>query len=259
MAVDEITRYICLFHDAKRAHAVVSALEASGVAPGSVTTLDGNNEARSDKASLTELGVPERDVRHLQDGLQQGGVVVSLLAPESRSDEIERIFHKFSAAKIDETDLQSAEPVAAALATAPLATKPAATEDVGNMVIPVAEETLVVGKREVERGGVRVFRRTVEEPVSESVSLHDERVVLEHRSVDRPATDADVRAGSQEFELIETTEVPVVEKTSRVVEEVRVGKVESDRTEVIRDSVRHTEVDVESIDGKETLPENFRK
>ena len=37
-------------------------------------------------------------------------------------------------------------------------------------------------------------------------------------------------------------------KTARVVEEVHVGKEESDRVETVRDSVRHTEVEVEQLD-----------
>ena len=40
-------------------------------------------------------------------------------------------------------------------------------------------------------------------------------------------------------------EEAVVGKRSRVVEEIRVGKEASDRTEQISDTVRHTEVDVE--------------
>ena len=38
-------------------------------------------------------------------------------------------------------------------------------------------------------------------------------------------------------------------KTSRVVEEVRVGKQGSERTEEVRDTVRRTEVDVENVTG----------
>ena len=117
-------------------------------------------------------------------------------------------------------------------------------------VIPIAQEQLVVGKREVDRGGVRVYRRTVEEPVSDTVDLHSERVALEYREVNRPATEADINAGAQEIDLVETSEVPVVQKVARVVEEVHVGKVASDRTEVINDSVRHTEVEVEQIDSR---------
>ena len=40
----------------------------------------------------------------------------------------------------------------------------------------------------------------------------------------------------------------MVGKSARVVEEVVVGKRETERTEHIQDSVRHTEVEVEEID-----------
>jgi uncharacterized protein (TIGR02271 family) len=165
------------------------------------------------------------------------------MAPEDRSSAIEAIFHRYSADKIDETEAETAP-----YAAAPVMAQPVGREVTGEAVIPVAEEALVVGKREVDRGGVRVFRRTVAEPVSEAVNLREERVVVDRRPVDRAVTDADLRAGTQEIELVETAEVPVVQKVARVVEEVRVGKVESDRTEVIEDSVRHTEVAVEEVD-----------
>ena len=116
----------------------------------------------------------------------------------------------------------------------------------GEQVIPVVEEELVVGKRQVERGGVRVFSRVVSEPVSESVSLHDERVVVDRRPVNRAATEADfTEAGPIEVRAM--GEEAVVGKTSRVVEEVLVGKTGNDRTETVEDSVRRTEVDVEPV------------
>ena len=240
---DAVTRFVCLFHQPEHARAAVQALRSAGIGGDGVQTL-GDEEASSTGMGiedLTALGVPERDNQHLQEGLRRGGVIVSLQAPDDRSAEIERIFHKYSADKIDETDFQGAP---AAYAAEPTGTR---VED--GTVIPVAEESLVVGKREVDRGGVRVLRRTVEEPVQETVNLHEEHVVLERRPVDRAVTDADLRAGNQDIELVETAEVPVVQKVARVVEEVRVGKVESDRTEVVQDSVRHTEVDVEQVDG----------
>lgn len=39
--------------------------------------------------------------------------------------------------------------------------------------IPVVEEQLNVGKREVQRGGVRIFTRTTERPVEENVTLRE--------------------------------------------------------------------------------------
>jgi uncharacterized protein (TIGR02271 family) len=114
--------------------------------------------------------------------------------------------------------------------------------------IPVVQEELKVGKREVERGGVRVFSRIVETPVNESVSLREEHVNVERRPVNQPISAADVAAfKEQSIELRETAEEAVVQKTARVVEEVVVGKEVSQRQETINDTVRHTEVQVEQL------------
>lgn len=49
-----------------------------------------------------------------------------------------------------------------------------------------------VGKRQVERGGVRVHRRVSETPVEEQVTLREERAVVDRKPVDRPATGAEL-------------------------------------------------------------------
>ena len=64
----------------------------------------------------------------------------------------------------------------------------------------------------------------------------------------RPATAADLNAFQEgQIELTEHAEVPVVSKTANVVEEISVGKAVTEREEVIRDTVRSTEVDVENL------------
>ena len=115
--------------------------------------------------------------------------------------------------------------------------------------IPVIEEELKVGKRMVQRGGVRVFRRVREIPVNEQVQLREEHVNVERRPVDRPASEADFAGikDNQAIELRETAEEAVVSKTARVVEEVIVGKEVTERTEQIKDTVRHTDVEVEQL------------
>jgi stress response protein YsnF len=113
-------------------------------------------------------------------------------------------------------------------------------------VLPVVREDLEVGKREVDLGTVRVFSRTETRPVEEQVQLHEERAEIERRAVDRPATEADLKAfegGS--IEIHETAERAVVSKTARVVEEVVVGTEASTRTETISDQVRNTVVEVD--------------
>jgi uncharacterized protein (TIGR02271 family) len=114
--------------------------------------------------------------------------------------------------------------------------------------IPIVEEELQVGKRAVQRGGVRVYQRMTEKPVQESVQLREEHVNVERHPVDQPATEADMAALKEgTVELRETAEEPVVSKTARVVEEVVVGKEATERTENISDTVRRTEVDVEQL------------
>ncbi len=112
--------------------------------------------------------------------------------------------------------------------------------------IPIIEENLEVGKREVLTGGVRLKSRIVERPVEESVRLREENVTVERTPVDRVATSADLFEGKV-IEMTETAEVPVVAKEARVVEEVSLGKDVSERTETISDTVRKTEVDVEDL------------
>ncbi|HEX8557871.1 MAG TPA: YsnF/AvaK domain-containing protein [Pyrinomonadaceae bacterium] len=116
--------------------------------------------------------------------------------------------------------------------------------------IPVIQEELNVGKREVEGGGVRVRTRVVERPVEEAVRLREERVNVERRPVNRPVTEADLNAFREgQFELRERSEEAVVGKTARVVEEVAINKEVGERTETVRDTVRSTDVDVEETRG----------
>jgi uncharacterized protein (TIGR02271 family) len=120
----------------------------------------------------------------------------------------------------------------------------------GKAAIPVVQEEVRVGKRQIERGGVRVFSRLVETPVNETVSLREEHVSVERRPVDQPINPADVAAlKDQTIELRETAEEAVVQKSARVVEEVVVGKEVSQRQENIQDTVRHTEVEVQPLQG----------
>jgi len=119
-----------------------------------------------------------------------------------------------------------------------------------NQAIQVIEENLQVGKREVETGGVRVRSRIVERPVEEHLRLREERINIQRNPVNRPVSDADLnnfREGT--IEMTEHAEVPVVNKEARVVEEITLGKEVTEREEVISDTVRKTEVDVDNLSG----------
>lgn len=114
----------------------------------------------------------------------------------------------------------------------------------------VIEENLQVGKRVEQTGGVRLRSRIVEKPVEASVRLREEHVTVQRTPVNRPATEADFKTFKEgDIEVTESAERAVVAKEAHVVEEVSLGKEVTEREQVIRETVRNTEVDIEQIPG----------
>lgn len=125
--------------------------------------------------------------------------------------------------------------------------------------VDVVEEHLEVGKRKVETGGARISSRIVERPAEERINLREEHVNVNRERVDRPADSADLKNfKNQTIEEHETSEVPVVNKEARVVEEVSLDKDVENREEVIRDKVRKTEVDVDRLKGDDRYKDSNR-
>lgn len=114
-------------------------------------------------------------------------------------------------------------------------------------VIPIVEERLRVGKRQVNAGRVRVRSYVIETPVEEQVSLRQESVHVERRPADRAVgSDTDENLFRERvIEAEERSEEAVASKEARVTEELVIRKEVEDRTETVRDTVRRTEVDVE--------------
>jgi uncharacterized protein (TIGR02271 family) len=119
----------------------------------------------------------------------------------------------------------------------------------GEQVIPIVEEQVRVGKREVERGRVRVRSYVVETPVTEQVTLREEHVEVQRRAVDRPLTAADDAFREQVIEATETREEAVVSKEARVVEELTIRKDAAEHIETVQDTVRRTEVEIDDTTG----------
>jgi uncharacterized protein (TIGR02271 family) len=129
-------------------------------------------------------------------------------------------------------------------------TPTAATDATSAQVI---EESLQVGKRTEQTGGVRLRSRIVEKPVEASVRLREEHVTVQRTPVNRVATEADFTAFKEgDVTLTESAERAVVAKEAHVVEEVSLGKEVTEREQVIHDTVRNTEVDVEQIPSTTT-------
>ena len=216
-----------------------------------------------------------------QNTLAKGGYLLSVDAAEAHLDTIEEILNRHNPVNVTSDDTTTygntttgvgayasptATPAVGAVTAAGLGSdaglRGTGTTDVttGTGSIPVLEEDLQVGKRRVLRGGVRVFSRVVETPVEESIGLREEHVQVNRQTVNRPATEADFASGrNQAIEVEQYGEEAVVAKQARVVEEVNVGKEVTDRTETVKDSLRHTEVEVEQIPGEKTKIKHDRK
>ncbi len=155
-------------------------------------------------------------------------------------------------------DSERTEEGAAAEEAAPARPRRAAAEEneeEGEEVIPLAEEELQVGKRTVNRGTTRIRRYVVENPVEQSVSLRDERVILEKRRPVRDDATGDTFT-EKTIEVTETSEVPVTEKVARLKEEVVVRREAAERKETVRDTVRSDQIAVE--DASEEAPARRR-
>jgi uncharacterized protein (TIGR02271 family) len=202
--------------------------------------------------ALTDMGVPEDDARHYEDQVRQGKILVTVRADnDNEADRASEIMLVQGAVDVEgRSRNESAEATSEYRAQ-----RSGDTVDVSDFerrefrthdtaTFPVTEEQMVVGKRAVEGGRVRVYGRVSEKPVEQSVRLRDERINVERRAVDRPVTDAD-RNAEVMIEVTEMREEPVVGKQERVVEEIVVGKTAEERTETVRDKVRRKDVEVE--------------
>jgi uncharacterized protein (TIGR02271 family) len=206
--------------------------------------------------ALIGWGIPEETVKRYEQGIKDGGI---LMAVKPRTDEDAQHF----TSRWPNTTQAAGAPEAAT--AAPMAATTTAAAPIGRTAgvesgttIPVIEEQLEVGKREVETGTVHVTSHMVETPVSEQVTLREEHANIERRPVERPATEADLAAFKDEvIEVRQTAEKAVVSKTARVVEEVVVGKTATTSTQQVSDTVRRTVVDVER-DGQHASALDFR-
>lgn len=111
--------------------------------------------------------------------------------------------------------------------------------------IPVVDETLSIGKREIGRGSVRVRSYIVEEPVSQPVRLREEHVSVERRPVNQPVENAGDLLRERTIEMSETAEEAVIAKDAVVREEVSLKKTVTEKNADITDKVRRTKIAVE--------------
>lgn len=110
--------------------------------------------------------------------------------------------------------------------------------------IPLAEERLKVGKREVEAGGVRLRKIVRTETVNQPVELKREEVVIERVPGQRAASSGQSFSGEDVFIPLRREEA-VVQKEAVVREEVRVRKTAETERQNIAEQVRKEDVEIQ--------------
>ena len=110
-------------------------------------------------------------------------------------------------------------------------------------------EELNVGTRKVVTGSVRVTSGVSEVPVEQTVTLREERVEAERKPASRALSPEEAEAAfkGRTVEALGTREEAEVSKVARVVGEVSLAKRTEEREEMVRGTVRRTEVEVEEI------------
>lgn len=220
---------------------------------------------------LNECGVPDDDARLFNLAVQRGHTLLMIgEIDDDRADTAAEILDRHGAIDLEDIApmLGQAETAGASGGGAPpmpggpmrsgtgqktgQAANQATGQPTGQKEIreAVVEEQLRVGKREVGRGGVRVFSRMSEQPVHEQVRLREEEIHVERHPVDRPATADDLKVGQGQVEVRATAEEAVVQKEPHVVEEIIVSKEQRERTEEIRDTLKRKDVEVQEIPGQ---------
>ena len=180
------------------------------------------------------FGSDSDDSRHHTDAAKAGTVVTVHATSMEEAERAANILDDHGTVNVNERMGMSNDPTAER------------TSADGNQTIDVIEEELNVGKRDVKTGGVRVRSRIVEKPVEETLRLRTEHVHVARNPVNRPATEAEIgNLKDSDIEVTEHAESAVVSKEARVVEEITIDKEVEEHDEVISDTVRSTEVDVE--------------
>lgn len=258
-------RIVAAFENPDRARAAREALIQAGIDNVNIELLEKRSDLDS-WATIKRYAVPDEDAHLYAEGLGRGHSILVISSAAGEHERVMQVLSRFNPIDIDDHAAQWRNSGWSGVhsgkaawdvhrQTATPSTTTAARPTTQEQVIPVYEEQLKVGKRVVEQGRVRVRVYTVEHPVQEGVNLREERVAVERRPADRPASGMPGEAfQDRTIDVTTHREEPVIAKEARVKEEVVVRNQADQRTETVHDTVRRTEVEVDDDRATATTP-----
>lgn len=172
--------------------------------------------------AFQRMGLSKEEAARCIETIKRGGTLEAVTVSDDKEAEVNTIMRRSSAS----------EP---------------RSDAAGEVVIPLVEEELSIGKREIDAGGVRVSTHVGTRPVDKTVTLVEEHVRVERRVVDRPIDSQEEAFRDRSIAMKAAAEEPIVAKRAHVVEEIHIRKDRTERTETVHDTLRHTEVDISEI------------
>lgn len=274
-------REISAFFDSRAdAEAAVTRLVDAGLPRDRIQMVEGNDTTTTTETTrkeesggfmdaLSNFFMPDDDRHTYAEGLERGGYLVSARVEEGHYDLALDILDDEGSIDMDarsqdwRSEGWSGQYAAAdtGVARSVDTDRTAGTTGGSDDRIDVIHEDIRIGKRDVTHGRVRVRAYTVEDQVSEDVTLETETVHVERNTVDRPvsAAEADAAFRDRTIEVDETSEEAVISKDARVVEEIELHKDVDSRTETVEGTVRHTEVEIDDDRGTKPVAGDVRR
>jgi len=127
-----------------------------------------------------------------------------------------------------------------------------------NMVVPLYQESIAVGKREVDAGSVRLRKIVKTETVNQPVELRREEVVIERVPPGAPASQNQGQSLGQPFEQQETVimlkrEEAVVEKQTAPAGQIVVQSRFRGQQTNIQAQVRREDIDIQKVGNPQNV------
>jgi uncharacterized protein (TIGR02271 family) len=250
-----------MFDDRSQAEAARERLTQSRIDADDVRIVDqsasassttGSGEGQGLWSAIKSAFIPPEDSHTYEEGMRRGGYLLCARVDEDCADEAIRILDESESVDLEERQSswrgEGWTPYQPTGGDSGFQQTQQTDRTVAEERIPIVEEELRVGKREVERGGARVRSYVTETPVSEQINLREEHVSVERRPVEGQSGEAELGGDmfkDREISMTETAEEAVVDKEARVREELVVRKTAEEHSETVQDNVRHTEVEID--------------
>ncbi len=205
-----MSRTVTALYDTRAEAEAARQRLASEVQLGSARILDQQSHASGGAdGSLNRVPLSHEDRSTFHEGIRRGGFLLTAeVTGHEDADKIIRLLEEGPSVDLDRRQEQwrsdgwTPPQPAQKRAHQP---EQRSAGSASEQVIPVVEEEMVVGRREVDRGGARVRSYVRDVPVHEQVTLREEHINVERRPLDRPVTSEELEGDLLRERNVEVT------------------------------------------------------